>query len=118
MIARQAEAAARTITNPYQQADALARVAGALAEAGQYEHAAVIAGQGRWFVHQPGTRRRCACDAEVEPVFRLQACRSHAARCRSRRNWKNSTPSRSRRFIICGLRTISPTMDAIFGARK
>ncbi len=42
----------------------------------------------------------------------------HAALCRSRRNWKNSTPSRSRRFIICGLRTISPTMEAIFGARK
>ncbi len=40
------------------------------------------------------------------------------AACRSRRNWKNSTPSRSRRFIICGLRTISPTMEAIFGARK
>ena len=38
--------------------------------------------------------------------------------CRSRRNWKNSTPSRNRRFIICGLRTISPTIDAIFGARK
>ncbi len=37
---------------------------------------------------------------------------------RSRRNWKNSTPSRRRRFIICGLRTISPTMEAIFGARK
>ena len=42
----------------------------------------------------------------------------YAARCRSRRNWKNSTPSRSRRFIICGLRTISPTIEAIFGARK
>ena len=37
---------------------------------------------------------------------------------RSRRNRKNSTPSRSRRFIICGLRTISLTMEAIFGARK
>jgi len=42
----------------------------------------------------------------------------YATRCRSRRNWKNSTPSRRRRFIICGLRTISPTIDAIFGARK
>ena len=31
--------------------------------------------------------------------------------CRSRRNWKNSTPSRRRRFIICGLRTISPTIE-------
>ena len=44
--------------------------------------------------------------------------RRYAARCRSRRNWKNSTPSRRRRFIICGLRTISPTIEAIFGARK
>jgi hypothetical protein len=41
-----------------------------------------------------------------------------AALCRSRRNWKNSTPSRNRRFIICGLVTISPTIEAIFGARK
>ena len=37
---------------------------------------------------------------------------------RSRKKRKNSTPSRSRRFIISGLRTISPTMAAIFGARK
>jgi hypothetical protein len=37
---------------------------------------------------------------------------------RSRRKRKNSSPSRSRRFIISGLRTISPTMAAIFGARK
>ena len=37
---------------------------------------------------------------------------------RSRRNLKNSSPSRSRRFIISGLRSISPTIDAIFGARK
>ncbi len=42
----------------------------------------------------------------------------HAALLRSRRKWKNSTPSRSRRFIICGLRTISPTIAAILGARK
>jgi hypothetical protein len=42
----------------------------------------------------------------------------YAALCRSRRNWKNSTPSRRRRFIICGLRTISPTIEAIFGARN
>jgi len=41
-----------------------------------------------------------------------------AATSRWRRNLKNSTPSRSRRFIISGLRTISPTIDAIFGARK
>lgn len=41
-----------------------------------------------------------------------------AATSRWRKNLKNSTPSRSRRFIISGLRTISPTIDAIFGARK
>ena len=35
-----------------------------------------------------------------------------------RRNWKNSTPSRSRRFIISGLAIISATMDAIFDGRK
>src|SRR5215470_15196789 len=37
---------------------------------------------------------------------------------RWRRKRKNSTPSRRRRFIISGLMIISPTMDAIFGARK
>ena len=37
---------------------------------------------------------------------------------RSRRKWKNSTPSRRRRFIICGLRTISETMEAILPERK
>src|SRR5215510_16130159 len=37
---------------------------------------------------------------------------------RSRRKRKNSSPSRRRRFIISGLMIISPTMDAIFGARK
>jgi len=37
---------------------------------------------------------------------------------RSRRNWKNSTPSRSRRVIICGLVIISPTIDAILPLRK
>jgi hypothetical protein len=41
-----------------------------------------------------------------------------AATSRSRKNLKNSIPSRSRRFIISGLRTISPTIEAIFGARK
>ena len=41
-----------------------------------------------------------------------------AASRRPFRNWKNSAPSRSRRFIISGDRTISPTMAAIFGARK
>jgi len=37
---------------------------------------------------------------------------------RLRRNWKNSTPSRSRRRIICGLLTISATSEAIFLRRK
>jgi hypothetical protein len=35
-----------------------------------------------------------------------------------RRNWMNSTLSRRRRFITCGLRIISHAMAAIFGARK
>lgn len=37
---------------------------------------------------------------------------------RARRKWKNSTPSRSRRFIISGLATISATIEAIFEGRK
>ena len=37
---------------------------------------------------------------------------------RWRRNWKNSTPSRSRRRIISGLRIISPSSEAIFFRRK
>ena len=37
---------------------------------------------------------------------------------RSRKKRKNSNPSRNLRFIISGLRTISPTMAAILGARK
>jgi hypothetical protein len=37
---------------------------------------------------------------------------------RSRRNWKNSMPSRNRRRIISGLRTISPTIEAILLLRK
>ena len=41
-----------------------------------------------------------------------------AASRRSRRKWKNSMPSRSRRFIISGLFTISPTIDAILSLRK
>ena len=37
---------------------------------------------------------------------------------RLRRNWKNSTPSRSRRRIICGLLIISATSEAILPRRK
>ena len=41
-----------------------------------------------------------------------------SATSRSRKNLKNSIPSRSRRFIISGLRTISPKIEAIFGASR
>lgn len=37
---------------------------------------------------------------------------------RWRRKRKNSTPSRRRRFIMSGLMIISPTIEAILGARK
>src|SRR5262249_17036739 len=37
---------------------------------------------------------------------------------RARRKWKNSTPSRKRRFIISGLAIISARMAAIFEGRK
>ena len=44
---------------------------------------------------------------------------SHVGRSRrARRKWKNSTPSRKRRFIISGLVSISARMDAIFEGRK
>jgi hypothetical protein len=43
---------------------------------------------------------------------------AQAASCRDRRKWKNSTPSRNRRFIISGLAIISATMDAILEGRK
>ena len=33
---------------------------------------------------------------------------------RPRKNWKNSTPSRRRRRIMCGLLIISATSEAIF----
>ena len=37
---------------------------------------------------------------------------------RARRKWKNSTPSRKRRFIMAGLAIISARMAAIFEGRK
>ena len=43
---------------------------------------------------------------------------AQAAALRSRRKRKNSTPSRSLRTSICRSRTISPQIEAIFGARK
>jgi hypothetical protein len=45
-------------------------------------------------------------------------CGNVQAALRSFRKWKNSTPSRSRRFIICGLRIISFRIAAIFDGRK
>ena len=56
--------------------------------------------------------------AEAEVVRRDYQPVQCAISRRSRRKEKNSTPSRSRRIIICGLRTISPMIEAIFGARK
>ncbi len=47
-----------------------------------------------------------------------EAPQRQCAISRSRRNWKNSTPSRRRRRIISGLRTISETIEAILPARK
>ena len=43
---------------------------------------------------------------------------SQLAISRSRRNWKNSMPSRSRRRIISGLLSISPSSEAILRRRK
>jgi hypothetical protein len=56
--------------------------------------------------------------AEAEVVRRDYQLVQCASSRRSRRKEKNSTPSRSRRIIICGLRSISPMIEAIFGARK
>ena len=49
-----------------------------------------------------------------------QSLRGRQAACslRSLRNWKNSTPSRRRRFIMSVERNISPTMEAILPGRK
>ena len=55
---------------------------------------------------------------EAEIIGRDDQPLQTIASSRWRRNWKNSTPSRSRRFIISGLRIISPTMEAIFEGRK
>ena len=55
---------------------------------------------------------------ETEIVGRDDQSIQCASSRRPRRNEKNSTPSRNRRIIICGLRTISAMIEAIFGARK
>src|SRR5579863_2633212 len=56
-----------------------------------------------------------ACSAEV--VRRDDEC-FQGVSWRVRKKRKNSTPSRSRRFIICGLAIISATMAAILLGRK
>jgi hypothetical protein len=56
--------------------------------------------------------------AETEIVGRDDESVQCASSRRSRMKDKNSTPSRNRRIIDSGLRIISPTIDAIFGARK
>ena len=56
--------------------------------------------------------------AEAEIVRRDYQPVQCASSRRSRRNEKNSTPSRSRRFIISGLRTISERSTRSSGARK
>ena len=55
---------------------------------------------------------------EAEVVRRDDQIFQCAVSCRSRRKRKNSTPSRSRRFMTSGLRTISPTIEAILPGRK
>ena len=62
----------------------------------------------------------CVVDLGSEPEIvggddELSQC---AGSPRWRRKRKNSTPSRKRRFIMSGLMIISPTIDAILGARK
>jgi hypothetical protein len=58
------------------------------------------------------------CVGEAEVVGRDDQIFQCAVSCRSRRNRKNSTPSRRRRFITSGLRIISPIIEAILPGRK
>ena len=55
---------------------------------------------------------------ETEVVGRDDQIFQCAVSCRSRKKWKNSTPSRKRRFITSGLLTISPRIEAILPGRK
>ena len=55
---------------------------------------------------------------EAEVVRRDNQVFQCAVSCRSRKKRKNSTPSRSRRFMTSGLLTISPTLEAILPGRK
>jgi len=58
-------------------------------------------------------------DGGVEPeIVGADDQASQLAISRLRRNWKNSTPSRSRRRIISGLLIISATSEAILPRRK
>ena len=58
-------------------------------------------------------------DGGVEPeIVGADDQASQLAISRLRRNWKNSTPSRSRRRIISGLLSISATSEAILPRRK
>ena len=64
---------------------------------------------------------RCAVDqisTDVAAGARNGFGRQSETSRRSLRKRKNSTPSRKRRFIISGLRTISPTIAAILGTQK
>ena len=64
---------------------------------------------------------RCAVDqisTDVAAGARNGFGRQSETSRRSLRKRKNSTPSCKRRFIISGLRTISPTIAAILGTRK
>src|SRR5262245_54488689 len=57
----------------------------------------------------------CLVDRRVEPeIVGADDQSPQLVISRPRRNWKNSTPSRRRRRIICGLFTISATSEAIF----
>src|ERR1700760_3779140 len=55
---------------------------------------------------------------EAEVIRRDDEIFQCAVSCRSRKKRKNSTPSRSRRFMTSGLLTISPTIEAILLGRK
>ncbi len=74
-------------------------------------------GAGQDTVAMGGFDRLVDCRMESEIVSADDEL-PQLAICRSRRKWKNSTPSRRRRFIIVGLRTISLTIEAILPARK
>ena len=95
----------------------LRRRASADHEAGGGEHAlAVRALDG--FVHL-GREAEVVGGDDDPPRFPVCQAAAFGDDCaRSRRKRKNSTPSRSRRASICRSRTISPQIEAIFGARK